>query len=139
MLYLLGFEIFPPDTQWARDLIVSIQRGDVDASSFGFEVVRDKWSQDDGGLVTRQLIEVKLYDVGPVTFPAYPQTSAEVRAKVASILEAEAPGQEPHPEASQGAEGVSSLERLGVLRRRLDLDLEEWKLTVTFPMEVTSE
>ncbi len=81
----LAFEILPPNTQWARDAMATMRRGDVDQMSFGFEKVRDEWHTADDGLV-RTLIEVKLYDVSPVTFPAYPQTSAQVRAKVHRLL-----------------------------------------------------
>jgi HK97 family phage prohead protease len=116
----LRFSVSPPDTSWAQDLMITMRRGDVSQMSFGFEKVRDVWDKD-GEELTRTLVEVHLYDVSPVTFPAYPQTSAEVRAKVASMQEADAPGQEPHPEVSQGDEGDSARARLDVRRRRLEL------------------
>jgi HK97 family phage prohead protease len=72
-------KIYPPDTQWARDLSVSIARGDVSQMSFGFIVEKDEWSGADG-VDTRELVEVKLFDVSPVTFPAYAQTDVGVRA-----------------------------------------------------------
>lgn len=75
----LMIEITPPDTQWARDLVVSIERGDVNQMSFGFETIQDDWDQGDPKDVIRTLREVKLYDVSPVTFPAYPQTTVGVR------------------------------------------------------------
>ena len=114
----LRFEAEPPDTQWARDLLVSIRRGDVAEMSFGFEVMRDKWRRREGEPLERELIEVRLWDVGPVTFPAYPQTSAQVRARV-SELQASAPGQEPHPE-DDGEEQERRV-RLEQMRRRLEL------------------
>ena len=74
----LRYEVDPPDTQWARDAMVTIERGDVSQSSFGFEVVRDEWLQEEGEeYATRTLVEVQLYDVSPVTFPAYPQTTTD--------------------------------------------------------------
>lgn len=82
----LRYDVVPPDAQWARDLLMSIKRGDVSASSFGFKTVRDSWAKDKDGNPVRRLLEVKLFDVGPVTFPAYPQTSAEVRAKAREML-----------------------------------------------------
>lgn len=66
-----------PDTSYANDLRISIQRGDVTQCSFGFNTLQDKWSDD---YKERELIEAKLYDVGPVTFPAYPDTEVYVRA-----------------------------------------------------------
>jgi HK97 family phage prohead protease len=61
-----------------------VARRDVIGSSFGFETVRQDWTEEengDGGFsVTRTLLEVKLFDVSPVTFPAYPDSEAESRA-----------------------------------------------------------
>ena len=67
-----------PDTTYGRDLSVVMQRGDVDAMSFGFSVPPkgDRWS-DDGA--QRTLTEVRLHEVSVVTFPAYEATSANVR------------------------------------------------------------
>lgn len=71
----LRASVTPPDTQWARDLMVSIDRGDVNAGSFGFQVVKDNWRQDhDSGEIIRELQEVRLFDVSVVTYPAYPAT-----------------------------------------------------------------
>jgi len=71
--------IFPPETQWAKDLQVSISRGDISQMSIGFTVIKDEWSSE-GKTDTRELIEVKLYDVSPVTFPAYTETDVGVKA-----------------------------------------------------------
>ncbi len=75
----LSVRIYPPDTTWARDLLTSMERGDINQMSFGFVVESDKWSTADG-VDMRELLEVKLFDVSPVTFPAYTQTDAGVRA-----------------------------------------------------------
>lgn len=75
----LAIEIDPPNTQWARDLMESIRRGDVDQMSFGFRTVSDRWQSENGATI-RELLEVDLFDVSPVTFPAYPQTSVGVRS-----------------------------------------------------------
>lgn len=81
----LAFRIQVPDTQLGRDALVSIQRGDVDQMSFGFYTQQDRWAQDEGGNVLRTLVDVDLVDVSPVTFPAYPQTSAQVRSQAAEM------------------------------------------------------
>ncbi len=91
----LKIEIDPPDTQWARDLMVSIQRGDVDQMSFGFRVLKDEWDRREDGTIIRTLIDVELFDVSPVTFPAYPQTSVAVRDMLRSLSE-EFAGREDH-------------------------------------------
>ena len=71
--------IHPPDTAWARDLTESIKRGDVSQMSFGFVCEKDTWSSEDGEDV-RTLEQVKLFDVSPVTFPAYLDTDVGVRS-----------------------------------------------------------
>ena len=75
----LSVKIKPPDTTWARDLKISIERGDINQMSFGFSVEEDEWSSEEGTDV-RELRKVKLFDVSPVTFPAYPETEVGVRA-----------------------------------------------------------
>ncbi len=83
----LQIAITPPDTQWARDLLISMKRGDVSQMSFAFRVPegKDKWRHDDDKTLHRELQEVLLYDVSVVTFPAYPQTSAIVRSALKSM------------------------------------------------------
>lgn len=75
----LRVRIHPPDTTWARDLTESIKRGDVTQMSFGFVVEREEWSVENGEDI-RTLERVKLYDVSPVTFPAYLDTDVSVRS-----------------------------------------------------------
>lgn len=79
----LAVEIDPPDTSWARDALESIRRGDVDQMSFGFRAVRERWRAEKGENV-RELLEVELFDVSPVTFPAYQETTVQVRSLLAS-------------------------------------------------------
>ncbi len=74
----LRIDVTLPDTQAANDLVISVERGDIDQMSFGFRVVQDQWLQE-GDQTTRILIEVELFDISPVTFPAYPQTSVQAR------------------------------------------------------------
>lgn len=65
-----------------------IERGDVSQSSFGFTVVADEWSNLDAadeGPVRRTLKEVKLFDVSPVTYPAYLDTEVETKSALESL------------------------------------------------------
>lgn len=81
----LQYEITPPDTQAARDAVTVLERGDVDGSSFAFLPNKVTWEEqrkaDGSMLYIRWIDEVRLYDVGPVTFPAYQSTEAGVRAE----------------------------------------------------------
>jgi len=77
----LYFEAIPPDTQWAKDLLVTIKRGDVTQNSFGFIILDDDWDENEEGMRIRTLKKVKLFDVSPVTYPAYPQTELHIRGR----------------------------------------------------------
>lgn len=79
----LHYEIDPPDTTLAKDLIVSLQRGDITQSSFAFICVQDAW-QDVGGQIIRTVLKAELLDVSPVTFAAYPDATSGVRASLKS-------------------------------------------------------
>jgi HK97 family phage prohead protease len=78
----LHYDIDPPDTQSGRDVMTLIQRGDVQGSSFSFEVSDESWEYPKDGLPLRTIRSAKLYDVGPVTFPAYEQTTVSARSRV---------------------------------------------------------
>ncbi len=69
------------DVSGARDLQVSLERGDVSQMSFGFLAGEDEWEESDGDLPIRTVTKIaELFDVSVVTFPAYPQTDAAMRS-----------------------------------------------------------
>lgn len=79
-----------PDLPKARaDVLEAIEREDVTGNSFSFTVPEDgdTWvkpeDREDGGtLPLRTITKVgRLYDVGPVTFPAYEDTQVSTRAE----------------------------------------------------------
>lgn len=76
----LAFELNPPDNTDGRDAVVSIERGDVDQMSFGFNVPPggDSWAEDEDGIPLRKLRAVSLMEISPVTWAAYPQTGVGV-------------------------------------------------------------
>jgi len=93
------YEVDAPDTSYARDLLVSIGRRDISQCSIIFRVQNkadERWLVDgkevaameafmamwDGKKrnVERHVLRAKLADVGPVTFPAYPQTDVISRS-----------------------------------------------------------
>lgn len=83
----LGYSIDLGPQSYARDLYESVKRGDVTQSSFGFRTLDDKWGVKDG-MDHRTLVKAKLYDVSPVTFPAYTQTEVVARQIDARALNA---------------------------------------------------
>ena len=76
----LAFEMDVAETQAGNDLLVSLRRGDVDEMSFGFITLEDEWTQEPEQLAIRTLKKVRLMDVSPVTFPAYPDTDVATRS-----------------------------------------------------------
>lgn len=128
----LSIEIDPPDVGWVNDLRKSIERKDVDQMSFQFRTVKDSWDEVDGKII-RTLIDVDLFDVSPVTFPAYEDTELQLRsmdtapAEIRAKLEKNGqPQGEEKGEVGAGSgepavEWEQSQERLKLTRLNLDL------------------
>ncbi len=77
----LKVSIDPPDTQFARDLAISIARGDINQMSFSFQVLEEEWKMGEKKeLDLRTIKKARLFDVSPVTFPAYEGTDIAVRS-----------------------------------------------------------
>lgn len=75
----LKVRITPVPTEDGKKAIEWVRSGLVDAMSFGFETVNDKWSVRNGKQ-HRELLDVNLFEVSLVAFPAYPATSIGVRS-----------------------------------------------------------
>jgi HK97 family phage prohead protease len=79
----LAYSYTTPNRRWALDLQDAILSGDVDQSSFAFRVKEDKWtrgaSEYEPELRTITKVE-RLYDVSPVTYPAYQDTTVAKRS-----------------------------------------------------------
>lgn len=77
----LQYSFDVPDTTYGRDLIISMERGDISQSSFAFTIEEDSWETTEDGEI-RTINKVKqLYDVSPVTYPAYPSADDLTLAK----------------------------------------------------------
>ena len=77
----LRYEFEMPETSYGKDLAVSMKRGDITQSSFAFTVADDSWDTRDG-MDVRTINKVKrLFDVSPVTYPAYPDADNLVIAQ----------------------------------------------------------
>lgn len=84
----IRYTVQTPETTYANDVIELIQRGDVRGSSFVFtmdyEEGYDIKQREDGKLEATPKKITKIYEMGPVITPAYPETTAENRS---SLLE----------------------------------------------------
>lgn len=117
----LRYEIDLPDTQIAAQVREGVLRGDIQGNSFAFTVAQeggDLWQQESDGAWLRTIVKVdQLYDVGPVVYPAYRDTSVSLRA--IEQLRAEEPEEEPevpelpevHPERDPRAVELHLTER----------------------------
>ncbi len=77
----LAFDIDAPNTTTARDLLVSVERGDVKGASFAFSVPKggDKWNVRSDNVV-RELRDVDLHEITITANPAYLDTTVARRA-----------------------------------------------------------
>ena len=63
-----------------------VDRGDISGMSFGFRVTKQEWDET-GDLPVRTILDVELYEVSAVAFPAYEDT--EIGARSMSTARAE--------------------------------------------------
>lgn len=109
--------IIPPDNEWGRPVVDAVRRGDVTGMSIAFRVVKEDWwhpPEDSSELPKRTIKEARLYEVSPVTFPAFESTSISARsvaleksedeliAEARAILARHKPPPEPDPETVSG-------------------------------------
>lgn len=73
------YEVDLPDTQVGRDVAELVRRGDVWGSSFAFRTQRDRFFSEDN-LTRRELLEIEVFEMGPVEDPAYSATSVALRS-----------------------------------------------------------
>jgi uncharacterized protein len=85
----LRYEIDAPASSWAADLMISLERGDIKESSFGFIPTETVYKRLEGDTVAVIRSKVQLIDVGPVAFAAYKSTEATVRAEGAEQVRSE--------------------------------------------------
>jgi HK97 family phage prohead protease len=71
----LRYEVDLPTSPPGQVVAEAVRRGDVTGSSFAFIPTREDWTEQ-GELVIVTVRDLDLFDVGPVTYPAYNGTSA---------------------------------------------------------------
>jgi len=71
-----------PNTTRGRDVAELLRSKVIDSMSFGFNVIKDSWSNNGS---VRTLESVRLHEVSIVTYPAYTATSATVRSMEPTI------------------------------------------------------
>ena len=77
----LKFDNDMPDTNAGKDTREEIRRGDISGCSFSFTVDEEDWKHFKDKPSERTIIKVgRLFDVGPVTYPAYPDTTVAARS-----------------------------------------------------------
>lgn len=77
----LKYTVKLPDTSFAKDLRNLIKDGIIHQSSFAFTVSEQEWKHNDKQPSVRTIKKIKrLYDVSPVTTPAYPDASVGARS-----------------------------------------------------------
>jgi HK97 family phage prohead protease len=96
----LYFEFEAPETSTGNDLLVSIQRGDISQASFAFDIsersILREQKTEGKEVVTITIKKMKeLYDVSPVTYPAYKDTEVSMRSMITDI-QAEPKAEQPN-------------------------------------------
>ena len=97
-----------PDTSYAKDLIELMERGDVTQSSFAFTIEDESWEERADGMLIRTVKKVgQLYDVSPVTYPAYTEATSGLRTSApVEVEQREVEVEEQKEEKQQEPEAV---------------------------------
>jgi HK97 family phage prohead protease len=110
-------ELAKSDTSYGQDLSILVRDKIVRGWSFGFEVIRDTWTDDDGNAsdqwsgTNRVIQEMRLAEVSPCTFPAYEMTNISARDAASAAREGRGEKREATaPGGDQGDEKVTPVE-----------------------------
>lgn len=71
---------------YTNDAVIALERGDLSQMSFAFRTVKDSWETLEDETELRTLLEVQLFDVSVVTYPAYEDTDAGLRGAAFDVL-----------------------------------------------------
>ena len=103
------YEAEIPDTTYGDDLKENLKRKNVQGSSFKFAVDDENTWEDEEGIVHREILQGEIYELGPVTDPAYLQAEAGLRSAEKTL-----------EEYRQKAK-ANKKSKIFILKKRLDL------------------
>lgn len=71
------------ETSYNDDILALLADGTLDGQSFRFAAVKEEWVKPEGSdtIPERTITELRLYEFGPVTFPAYQATTVGLRSR----------------------------------------------------------
>jgi HK97 family phage prohead protease len=115
----LRYELDVPNTTAGRDLKENLRLGNITQSSFAFTIGRDgdSWERNEDGADIRIINKVnRLYDVSPVSLPAYPSANDLALAQRSNFLDKE----KTRKEEEQNYESNSLLNlKINLLKRKV--------------------
>jgi HK97 family phage prohead protease len=120
----LEYQFEAPNTTVGNDLMVLMDRGDVNQSSFAFTIADggQEWRKEKRGNETidvRRITKIdRLYDVSPVTYPAYEDTTAAKRSYEAAY---EAEKEETNHKADEAAKRSARLREIQLTNLKFEL------------------
>lgn len=92
-----------------RTTLRRVQTGKLNRMSFAFRTLADQWRTEEGEPL-RELLDLELYDVSVVAYPAYPATEVSARA-LDKARELVAPLPVPPPPVERLARQIAGIER----------------------------
>lgn len=75
-----------PDVSYGRDAVVSVKRRDIGGMSFSFDEQEDTWEFNADKSIIRTVRKADIYEVTITAFPAYPETSVDVRSYYRDVI-----------------------------------------------------
>ena len=140
------------ELSYVKDLVRNLDKRRITGMSFGFQVLKDEWNVEqvetnDGqtaDVEVRRILEVRLFEVSAVTFPAYEETDAAMRAlrcrsnpdplgRRAALLRDEEPDREP-AESTRADEEAEPDVSTSLTVARADLDLQAFAARYRLPL-----
>jgi Escherichia/Staphylococcus phage prohead protease len=118
----LRYSFGSPDTTAGKDVAENIRNGNITQSSFAFRVIDESWDFFDDQPDVRTIQKAEVFDVSPVTYPAYPDTTVAVRAYRGA--------EELHLEESEPE--IVDMPRIDTIRERMATPrLRAWKIKLS--------